>query len=136
MADEEEELVAYCTTATHGSRVITPGALTGVQFIKTPDYVEVVGYIDQTALNLQSNDSGGEEDPHGADERGNPLGSLMYSSAFGNGTNSPYVQIHEWSYFVGGGVFCFKVCDPAGSRAAELCQHTCKHDDLKNYLRC
>ena len=128
VADEEEELVAYCTTATHGSRVIPPGALTGVQFIKTPDYVEVVGYIDQTKLNLQASDYGGEEDPHGADERGNPLGSLMFSSAFGNGTNSPYQQVHEWSYFVGGGVFCFKVCDPAGSRAAELCQHTCKLD--------
>ena len=41
--------------------MIPPGALTGVQFIKTPDYVEIVGYIDQTAIGLQANDSGGEE---------------------------------------------------------------------------
>lgn len=25
--------------------------------------------------------------------------------------------------FVGSGVFCFKACDPAGDRAAELCEH-------------
>jgi hypothetical protein len=38
------------------------------------------------------------------DQRGNPLGSLMYSSAFGAGKSSPYQQVIEWSYFVGGGV--------------------------------
>jgi hypothetical protein len=57
---------------------------------------------------LQIADFGGEEDPHGADQRGNPLGSLLYSSAFGAGPASPYKQVIEWSYFVGGGIFCFK----------------------------
>lgn len=33
----------------------------------TAGYVQVVGQIDQTALNLQADDYGGEEDPHGAD---------------------------------------------------------------------
>lgn len=138
VADEEEELVAYCTTDKYGTRVIPPGALQGVQFITTPDYVEVVGYIDQTALNLQASDSGGEEDPHGADQRGNPLGSLLYSSAFNNSAGAAYTQVSEWSYFVGSGIFCFKACDPAGSRAAELCQHTydrvgCTYNDPVDY---
>lgn len=135
VGEDEEQLVAYCTTDTHGTRVLPPGALKGVQFIKTPDYVEVIGYIDQTSLNLQPDDYGGEEDPHGADQRGNPLGGLVYSNAFGGagnsssssnggGGNSQYTQAAEWSYFVGSGIFCFKVCDPSSSRDASLCQHT------------
>lgn len=68
-------------------------------------YVQVVGQIDQTALNLQSDDYGGEEDPHGADARGNPLGSLLYSSAFGKGPMSDDQQVFEWSFFVGSGSF-------------------------------
>merc|ERR1739841_438737 len=99
------------------------GAIQGVQFIKTPDYVEVVGMIDQTALKIEAEDSGGEEDPHGADMRGNPLGSLFYSSAFGPGPSSAYQQVHEWHYFIGGGVFCLKVCDPSSEQGPELCQH-------------
>lgn len=35
--------------------------------MRTPDYVQVVGFIDQTQINLQSDDTGGELDPHGAD---------------------------------------------------------------------
>jgi hypothetical protein len=60
-------------------------------------------------LGLQANDYGGEEDPHGADQRGNPLGALMYSTAFGNEGSSNYTQVIEWSYFVGSGTFCYKV---------------------------
>jgi len=112
--------------------------LTLVYSVQTPDYVEIAGYIDQTALNLQADDAGGEEDPHGDDERGNPLGSLLYSSAFGNGPLSNFTQIHEWSYFVGGGVFCFKACDPAGPNAAALCAHIydrigCTYNDPVDY---
>jgi hypothetical protein len=103
VGEDEEQLVAYCTTDKHGTRVIPPGALQGVQFIKTPDYVEVVGYIDQTKLNLQADDYGGEEDPHGADQRGNPLGALLYSTAFGSASGGGNVtQVIEWSYVSGG----------------------------------
>lgn len=35
--------------------------------MRTPDYVQVVGFIDQTQINLQADDTGGELDPHGAD---------------------------------------------------------------------
>ena len=37
--------------------------LAGAHSIKTPGYVEAVGFIDQTALDLQVGDYGGEEDP-------------------------------------------------------------------------
>ncbi len=43
------------------------GTLKGVQFMKTPGYLQVVGFIDQTKLNIQDGDFGGELDPHGAD---------------------------------------------------------------------
>jgi hypothetical protein len=34
--------------------------------MRTPDYVQVVGFIDQTKINLAADDTGGELDPHGA----------------------------------------------------------------------
>ncbi|KAL5486241.1 hypothetical protein ACEPAI_7286 [Sanghuangporus weigelae] len=126
IADTEGEEVAWCTSPGKGSRIIPPGALKGVQYMRTPDYIQVVGFIDQTLINIQAGDYGGELDPHGADLRGNPMGSLVYSNAFNtsNGDNNTYIQAIEWHNFMGGDAFCFKVCDPAGSRAAEYCQHT------------
>ncbi|KAG5642769.1 hypothetical protein DXG03_002148 [Asterophora parasitica] len=63
----EGEMVAWCSKPGHGARTIPPGTLTGVQFTKTPDYVQVVGFLDQTKINLAATDTGGEMDPHGAD---------------------------------------------------------------------
>lgn len=60
-------MVAWCTKPGHGTRLIPAGALTGVQYLKTPDFVQVVGFIDQEKINMLRNDSGGEMDPHGAD---------------------------------------------------------------------
>ncbi|KAL1940149.1 hypothetical protein VTO73DRAFT_9100 [Trametes versicolor] len=124
IGDSEGEEVAWCTKKGHGSRLIPAGALTGVQLTKTPGYIQVVGFIDQTKINIQSGDGGGELDPHGADLRGNPLGGLVYSNAFGTNTdNNTYTQVHEWHNFMGSNSFCFKVCDPSGPNAADLCQH-------------
>ena len=122
IGDTEAEEVAWCTKPGHGSRLIPADALQGVQFMQTPDYRQVVGFIAQTNINLLSNDTGGELDPHGADFRGNPLGGLVYSSAF-SPDNKTYEQVIEWHNFMGGNVFCFKICDPAGSNAANYCQH-------------
>ncbi|KDQ52651.1 hypothetical protein JAAARDRAFT_39905 [Jaapia argillacea MUCL 33604] len=125
IGDTEGEEVAWCTKKGHGTRLIPPGALQGVQYLKTPDYIQIVGFIDQTQINLLANDSGGELDPHGADLRGNPLGGLMYSNAFPSnaGNNNSFEQVIEWHNFMGGGAFCIKVCDPAGAHAADYCQH-------------
>ncbi|KAJ7136034.1 manno protein [Mycena epipterygia] len=122
IADTEGEEVAWCTKPGRGTRLIPAGALQGVQFMKTPSYVQVVGFIDQTLINIIAGDSGGELDPHGADLRGNPLGGLVYSTAW-SGNNDSYTQVIEWHNFMGGNQFCFKVCDPAGADAASYCQH-------------
>jgi hypothetical protein len=125
IGDTEGYEVAWCTKAGRGTRIIPEGALQGVQFMRTPDYVQVVGFIDQTQINLMANDSGGELDPHGADLRGNPLGGLMYSNAFpsNDGNNNTFQQVIEWHNFMGGNIFCIKACDPAGPNAADFCQH-------------
>jgi hypothetical protein len=67
VADKEGEMIAWCTKPGRGTRLIPAGALQGVQFMKTPAYVQVVGFIDQAQININSLDYGGEMDPHGAD---------------------------------------------------------------------
>ncbi|KAF7437588.1 hypothetical protein PC9H_004430 [Pleurotus ostreatus] len=126
--DTEGEEVAWCTKPGRGTRLIPAGALKGVQFMRTPDYVQVVGFIDQRLINIQTGDFGGELDPHGADlasillPRGNPLGGLVYSTAW-SGNNNSFTQVIEWHNFMGGDAFCFKACDPSRPNAASFCQH-------------
>ena len=67
IADTEGEEVAWCTKPGRGTRLIPAGAIKGVQFLRSPSYLEVLAFIDQTMLNLQPDDYGGELDPHGAD---------------------------------------------------------------------
>ncbi|KAG5640748.1 hypothetical protein DXG03_007317 [Asterophora parasitica] len=122
VGDVEGQMVAWCSQPGHGARTIPAGTLTGLQFTKTPDYVQIVGFLTQNNVNLQPDDFGGEMDPHGADLRGNPLGGLMYSNAFGTNKNA-YTQVIEWHNFIGSNAFCLKVCDPAGPNAAQYCQH-------------
>jgi hypothetical protein len=64
-----------------------------LQYLKTPDYIQIVGFIDQTKINIASGDYGGELDPHGADLRGNPMGGVMFSSAW----TGSLVQVIEWT---------------------------------------
>ncbi|TBU25060.1 hypothetical protein BD311DRAFT_670515, partial [Dichomitus squalens] len=125
IGDTEGEEVAWCTKKGRGTRIIPAGAITGLQFMKTPGYLQIVGFIDQTQINIAADDGGGELDPHGADLRGNPLGGLVYSNGFpsNGGNNNSFQQVIEWHNFMGSDQFCFKVCDPAGSNAANLCQH-------------
>ncbi|KAJ6571754.1 hypothetical protein B0H19DRAFT_1219080 [Mycena capillaripes] len=122
IADTEGEEVAWCTKPGRGTRLFPAGALQGVQFMRTPAYVQVVGFINQTLINMTPGDSGGELDPHGADFRGNPLGGLVYSTAWST-SNDSYTQVIEWHNFMGGSQFCFKACDPAGADASRYCQH-------------
>lgn len=119
VADYEGEMVAWCTKPGRGTRLIPQYALQGVQFIKTPNYVQVAGFIDQRLINLDPSDYGGEMDPHGADLRGNPKGGLVFSQSF----NGQWTQVPEWNNFIGGNAFCFKACDSSKSNAADYCQH-------------
>ncbi|GAA5825719.1 hypothetical protein JCM11251_000349 [Rhodosporidiobolus azoricus] len=142
----EGEMVAWCTKEGHGTRVIPDGALQGVQFVRTPHYVQVVGFIDQQKINILPEDDGGEMDPHGADQRGNPLGGLVFSNAFGasstgNGTSSSgsaYQQVIQWHNFMGGSTFCLKACDPSWENGWAMCEHIfdrigCKYNAPADY---
>ncbi|KZT74439.1 hypothetical protein DAEQUDRAFT_761294 [Daedalea quercina L-15889] len=107
--------VAWCAKHGHGTRIMPAGTLLGVQHITTPDYIMIVGFIDQTQVNLNANDSGGELDPHGADELGNPMGGMVYSNQYptGNTDNSTLTQVIEWNEFIGDDQFCIKICNPS-----------------------
>ena len=80
--------------------------------MRTSAYIQVTGQFDQTGINLNSADYGGELDPHGADLLGNPIGGLVYSTGMPTGDNTTYMQVSSWNNFVGSGTFCIKLCDP------------------------
>ncbi|RDX57386.1 hypothetical protein OH76DRAFT_1476784 [Lentinus brumalis] len=109
--------VAWCLKPGYGTRLIPDGAITGAHFVQTPDYVQVTGVGDLTKLNIPKGDEGGELDPHGADGNGNPIGGLVFSSAFGD-----LQQIHEWTNFMAADEFCIRACKD-GPKAPALCQH-------------
>jgi len=118
IGDTEQTEVAWCTKSGHGARLIPAGALTGVHWLQTKDYIQITGVGDLTKLNIKKGDSGGELDPHGADGNGNPIGGLVIGSLKGK-----LVQYAEWHMFVGDDVFSFRACFP-GSAAAGWCPHT------------
>ncbi|KAJ7590519.1 hypothetical protein C8J56DRAFT_933105 [Mycena floridula] len=109
--------VAWCLKTGYGTRVIPDGTITGAHFVKTPDFVQVTGVGDLTKINVPAGDEGGELDPHGADGNGNPIGGLVFSSAFGE-----LQQLHEWTNFVAADEFCFRACKP-GPQAPAWCEH-------------
>jgi len=151
IGESEAREVAWCTKPGHGTRIIPAGAISGAQFLYAKDYVQVVGFIDQSLVNLDASDQGGELDPHGADEQGNPLGGIVFTNGYGQNANafdtafkakqngsSTYTQVIEWIDFIGGGVFCLKMCNPAGKDAPGLCAHVydeigCTYNALANY---
>ncbi|KAM5543469.1 hypothetical protein V8D89_002720 [Ganoderma adspersum] len=116
----ERTVVAWCLRPGYGTRIIPQGTITGAHFVQTPDYVQVTGIGDLTKLNIPKGDTTTtlELDPHGEDGLGNPIGGLVFSSAFGDGMT----QMHEWTNFVAEGEFCIRACKD-GPAAAALCQH-------------
>jgi hypothetical protein len=62
IADTEGDEVAWCTKAGYGTRQIPAGALLGAQMLKNNDYIMITGLVDQTKINIQSIDAGGELD--------------------------------------------------------------------------
>lgn len=109
--------VAYCLQSGYGTRIIPNGTITGAHFVQTPDFVQITGIGDLTKINVPAGDAGGELDPHGADGNGNPIGGLVFSSAFGT-----LMQLHEWTNFVSDTEFCFRACKD-GPNAPALCNH-------------
>ena len=59
IGDTERDEVAWCTKGGYGTRLIPDGTLTGVHFVRTPDYVQVTGVGDFTKINVAAGDGGG-----------------------------------------------------------------------------
>lgn len=132
IANVEGECVAWCVNGQkYGTRTIPSGAVTGMQVVKTPGYLAFALNINGPLLYIQASDSGGELDPHGADARGNPIGSLMYTNAFG-GSTSGETQAQEWHEFLSGTQICMKVCNP--SQATDSRQNLC--DNIYDTVGC
>lgn len=76
---------------------------------------------DFTKIGMQAGDEGGELDPHGATNMGNPIGGNVTSNI--SGTDVFY---EEWMNYISYNMVCFRVCI-AGSDIAPTpleCQHT------------
>ena len=68
----EGDVVAYCTKEGHGTRLMPEGTIKGMQLISDGEAYMMTGIIDQTKLNIQDGDFGGELDSGGQDGvRGN-----------------------------------------------------------------
>ncbi|KAJ7614295.1 hypothetical protein DFH06DRAFT_1368564, partial [Mycena polygramma] len=124
ISDTEGDVVAWCTKKGHGTRIIPDGAITGLQSIKTPSYIQIAGTIDQAKLNI-AGEYGGELDSGGQDGEGNPMGGLVYTNNFpsAGGNNATFVQAQHWSFFIGANAFCGKICDQTGSNPQGLCNN-------------
>jgi hypothetical protein len=65
-------------------------------------------------------DAGGEMDPHGEDDRSNPIGGVVYTTAQPNATGEA-TFVREWTNFMSYDRFCFRAC--WGELARLQCQH-------------
>ena len=68
IADTEGEEVGWCTKNGYGTRGIVPGTFTGLQVLRTSQYLQIIGFINQGMVNMQPGDFGGELDSGGQDE--------------------------------------------------------------------
>lgn len=120
ISNSETYEVAWCTKPRNNARLIPDGTITGVSFVKTDFYVQVIGYGDLTKINIPAGDFGGELDPHGAFGDGNPVGGNVTSNITGADEN-----FAEWMLYIGNGQFCLRVCTNANSTysAAAMCWH-------------
>ncbi|KAJ9476867.1 Macrophage activating glycoprotein [Pseudozyma hubeiensis] len=120
VGERERQGVAYCTTDRHGTRLIPDGTIQGAHFVRTRDYVQVTGVGDFTSILIPEGDDGGEFDPHGADDLGNPIGGILYTTANPASNGEPFF-ISEWTNFMSYNQFCIRAC--WGERADQQCEH-------------
>ncbi|KAJ7641736.1 hypothetical protein FB45DRAFT_361343 [Roridomyces roridus] len=121
VSDVEGEVVAWCTMPRNNARVIPDGVITGVTFLKTDFYVQIMGWGDFTKLTVANGDSGGELDPHGATGVGNPVGGNV-TTTVADGLDEP---IEEWMMYMSASQFCLRACTNANSTYAAkyMCWH-------------
>jgi len=123
IAETEGDEIGWCTKNGHGTRGIPPGTFYGIQALRTTEYFQIVAFIDQTLVNIQAGDFGGELDSGGQDTAGNCIGGMVYTTFFSpDGTTIRQTQF--WTEFIGGGMFGMKICNPDGKNATGYCQHT------------
>jgi hypothetical protein len=103
--------VAWCTKPRNNARVIPDGTITGISFLKTDFYVQIMGNGDFTKLNIANGDFGGELDPHGAYGTGNPVGGNVTTNVV-DGVDEP---IQEWMLYIDYNQFCLRACTNANS---------------------
>jgi len=121
IGDTESFEVAWCTQPRNNARVIPDGTITGVSFLKTDFYIQLMGTGDLTKLNILPGDQGGELDPHGATGEGNPVGGNVTTN-IGSQTDISYT---EWMMYVSATQFCFRICINANATypAGDMCWH-------------
>lgn len=121
IGNTEPIVVAYCTKPRNGARLIPDGAIHSAHFVKAPSYVQINGFWDGTKMNIPYGDSGGELDPHGAENVGNPIGGNVTSNAV-TGTDTFY---EEWMSFVSYDQFCMRICTEEVNNisASLMCEH-------------
>ncbi|KAF8962926.1 hypothetical protein BDZ97DRAFT_1905093 [Flammula alnicola] len=111
ISDSETIEVAWCTQQRNNARLIPDGTISGVSFLKTDMYIQLLGFGDLTKLNIPAGDFGGELDPHGAFGSGNPIGGNVTSNITGADEN-----FAEWMLYIDDNQFCIRV-------AANMCWH-------------
>ncbi|TEB25734.1 hypothetical protein FA13DRAFT_1637040 [Coprinellus micaceus] len=123
IGDSETYEVAWCTQPRNNARVIPDGTFSGVSFLKTDFYVQVMGYGNFTRLNIPAGDAGGELDPHGQFGGGNPIGGNVTSNI--TGRNEHFA---EWmvSFLASYNQFCIRVC--TNSNSTYSAEHMCWHE--------
>ncbi|KAJ6632175.1 hypothetical protein B0H10DRAFT_2206576 [Mycena sp. CBHHK59/15] len=121
ISDTETLEVAWCTKPRNNARVIPDGTITGITFLKTEFYVQIMGTGDLTKLNIAAGDQGGELDPHGAYGSGNPVGGNVTTNIV-DGVDEP---IQEWMLYISATEFCLRACTNANSTysSAFMCWH-------------
>ena len=72
VGENEHRAVSFCTKEGRGTRNIPVGTLSGVHYVKTPEYVQITGAGNFTFINVPRGDDGGELDNRGATGTGNP----------------------------------------------------------------
>ncbi|TXT15776.1 hypothetical protein VHUM_00279 [Vanrija humicola] len=102
----EPSVVAYCTQPRNGARLIPDGTIHSAHVIKTPLYVQIHGFWDGTRVNIPAGDTGGELDPHGEKNEGNPIGGNVTTN-LATGEDTFY---EEWMSFVSFDQFCLRIC--------------------------
>ncbi|GHJ89745.1 hypothetical protein NliqN6_6147 [Naganishia liquefaciens] len=114
----EPIVTAFCLQARNEARLIPDGTIHSAHFIKTPMYVQIQGYWDGTAVNIPYGDDGGELDPHGAENLGNPIGGNVTSNVSGSD-----VFYEEWMSFISYNQYCLRIC-------------TANREDVNTALQC